>query len=364
MRLVLGYDVICSFVFAGPMTEMSATMQKKRNAKKKPSTIELPPNVVSQYLRLENFLSHPTKWLSYEWQYDDVEDAYFNKYKTFESMLSLKFPQLKTWNLTGTEWSKIRKMLAGRKVRRFSSKFIHEQRVELEKYRRRYHILRENKRLDQLARLNSAADGLQTLKVEQPKGEICCLIVEAKNIFALKRTTVAELSEINIVRAEAQNSNIEDLHANASAVRAIAKLRECNDEIMNLLNKLLCFQVVKDALLFDALSRKKMILALSPIYFRQKCDVSVYESHQDCRSDTFIESDTVITLMNVLLEQILAFSEYELLAENVMDFANKLVDEQRIILKKTLTTENFEFFETVCLPKFFDIVKKVSISLA
>lgn len=336
------------------MNDIDSIVPKKRCSKKKAATIELPQNVVSQYSQLDNFLSHSTKWTSYEWNYDEIENEFFNKHKTFESMVSLEFPRLKTRNFTTVEWRKIRKLIAGRKVRRFSSKFIDDQRIDLKRYRRRYRILKENKRLDQLERLNS---GVSTLKIDQSQDEMFRIMIELKKLFELKSATVAELSEINIVRAEAQNSNIDHINANGSAVNAITKLRECNIGILALLNKLLCFHIVKDALLFNALTRKKMTLALSPPYFRNKCDVSIYESHQECRSSTFIDSDSWKTLIDSFLAQILAICDHEQLAENLEDFGKKLIEEHRTILKQTLNTENFHFFETVCVPKFFNIVR-------
>lgn len=342
------------------MNDIDSIVPKKRCSKKKAATIELPQNVVSQYSRLDNFLSHSVKWTSYEWEYDEIEMEFFNNHKTFESMVSLKFPHLKTRNLTTVEWRKIRKSITGRNVRRFSPKFIDDQRTDLKTYRRRYRLLKENKRLDQLVRLNSVTDDISTLKIDQSQDEMLRIMIKLKKLFQLKSATVAELSEINIVRAEAQNSNIDHTNVNGSAVDAITKLHECNAGILILLDKLLSFHMVKDALLFNALSRKKMTLALSPPYFRNKCDVSIYESHQECRSSTFIESDGWKTLIDSLLAQILTVCDHEQLAENLEDFAKKLIEEHRIILKQTLNEENFNFFESVCVPKLFNIVRIIN----
>lgn len=341
------------------MNEMNLMMAKKRGSKKKVPAIELPEYVVNQYSRLENYLSHSMKWTSYEWEYDETDNAYFNQYNTFENQLSTKFPQLKTRNLNVAEWNKVRKLITGRKPRRFSPKFIQEQRVDLDKYRRRYRILKENNRIDQLTELNQMDADISAINVHQSHEEIYRLIVETKKLFAWKSATVAELSEINIIRAEAQNPNGDDFNVNTKAITAITNLRKVNNGIVSMLEILLHYQIVKDALLFDAMNRKKIMMTLSPDYFRYKSDVRIFESHQDCRSNTFIESDDCINLLNILFAQVLTFSDSEYLAENVVEFAGKLIEEHQIKLKQILNAENFQFFQSICLPRLMDIVQKV-----
>lgn len=347
---------------------MDSTLQKTRVAKKKSPTMELPQDVVSQYSRLENILSHSLarKWLTYEWHYDEIEDAYFNKCKTFECMMQHKYPQLKVRKLTATEWRRIRKSICTTKIRRFSSKFVHEERIKLEKYRRRYQILQENKRIDGLNRLN-AVDGKLVvstlLENEQPIFEIIRLIVEIQKIFVSKSLSVAKLREFNNNRAEALNSNANDSNENGySAIKVVANLRDCNTEIMMHLNKLMCYQLVKDAVLFNALSRKSIVLTLSPVYFRRKCAVRIHEDHLDWRSDTIIKSDVTMVVIQLVLTQLLAAIECYLLEANVLDFGSDLAREQLKMLKerRILILENIAYLDGICLPIWFDILKNIN----
>lgn len=336
---------------------------KRRNTKKKSPAIELPQSVLNQYSRTENLLRHSLSrnWLRYEFQYDAVEDAFFNQNKTntFESILSRKFSPLKSRNLTMIEWRKIRKLISEQKTRRFSPNFVQQQRIDLEKYRLSYNVLQDNQQNDQLVKLNEmmASNKGVAVCVGRPKYEIYRLIMDTKKQFALKTTAVAELRGINSARAEGRNMNDEE--SNANATKAIRKLHDTNVEITKSLTKLLHFQIVKDALLFDALGRKKLFLALSPVYFRRKCELQIYERHRDIRVDTFIKTVDVMQLMNILLELILCLFDYEQLNIKTEDYVKTLLKQHLDTLKPIMPTDEFDYFNADIIPLFFVMVKKV-----
>lgn len=364
---------------------MDVTVPKRRTCKKKLVSTTYPDAVVCQYSRFSNLLSHAAsrKWLLYEWQYDDIEDAFFHKCRTFEMFLAAKFPQLKTHKLTRVEWRGIRKMVLQRKCRRFSSTFLTEQRIELEKYRCSYRILQKNNRDDQLAKLNTFqnddGNGLMSeLDAQQSHNQLHLLLIEVKKLFASKSVLVMKLREINNSRADAQqqqqqqnvhvngNSKIEPAQStNTTAIKVITKIRDCNNEIMAKFNQMMCFQITKDALLYNAMKRKNIALALSPAYFQRMCAVQLYESQQHYRSETFIATADVQTLLNALLTQVLTTIQYELtskLAESVESFADDLIKEQMALVKCMVTNENMDYFESVCAPKIsaiLDVLNKI-----
>ncbi|XP_031619080.1 uncharacterized protein LOC116338140 [Contarinia nasturtii] len=343
---------------------MENSASNRRNAKKKPSApIELPQSVLDKYRCMENLLRHTLsrKWLRYEFEYDEVELAYFTKSKTFESILSRKYPHQKHRNLTRIEWRAIRKYGVEQKIRRFSSKFVQQQRIDLEKYRRFYNVLRENKRDDQLAKLNEKTmsecdDAIFLCDEQQNQFEFYRLIAEAKKLIELKSVTVTELREMN--NAKTENRMMSDDETNANATKAVTKLRDYNDEILGILKKLLHFQIVKDALLFNVLSKKKLVLALSPVYFQRKCEVRIYEDWCKFRLDTFIDSDIVRFLMKSLLELVLGIVEHEQLAP--IDYLNTVVIKHANILKPIMTADDFDYFNATIIPTYLTIAKKLS----
>lgn len=341
---------------------LQTTMEsKRRNTKKKSPSIELPQSVLEQYSRTENLLRHSLsrKWLRYEFDYDAIENAFFNQNKTntFESILSSKFSSLKSRNLTMIEWRKIRKLISVQKTRRFSSNFVQQQRIDLEKYRQSYNVLRDNQRDDQLEKLNEmmVSNKGVTICDGRPKYEIYRLIVDTKKQFTLKSTAVAKLRKINSARSEGRDVNDEESNANVT----IRKLHDTNVEVTKSLTKLLHFQIVKDALLFDALGRKKLFLALSPVYFRRKCELQVYERQRDIRVDTFIETVDVMQLMNTLLELMLCLFDYEQLNINTEDYVKTVLKQHLDTLKPIMATEEFDYFNADIVPLFFVMVKKV-----
>lgn len=343
-------------------SEMESSMPKKRGSRKKsPMTIELPQSILDHYLRTENIVRHTLyrKWLDYEFEYNAVENAFFKENNTFEIVLSSEFPQLKGRNLTRAEWNRIRRLIPAAKPKRFSSTFVQQQRIDFEKYRRCYNILKESKRSDQLMRFSAPKDLLKGQFASDEQFEIIRLIIEAKKLFALKSATIAELRDINSTRTEDQNTN--DDVTNTNATNALIRIENFNEEITGSFTKLLRFQLVKDALLLDALSKKKIFLTLSPAFFRRKCELRIFENNRDFRSETFIDSHNVMILMNALLEITLSLVEHEQLATNAGDYIKTIVNQHLEALKLIMTPNDYEYLDIYIIPLVFVILQKINL---
>lgn len=370
---------------------MDAVEPKRRVNRKKLSNITYPEEIVCQYSRLSHLLLHEAsrKWLLYEWQYNEIDDAFFHKCRTFEMFVAAKFPQLKTRNLTQAEWRVIRKMILQRKCRRFSSKFIHEQRIELAKYRRSYRILQENDRHDELVKLNGYHDEvnafISTLDSPQSQNmQLFRLFVDVKKLFALKSGLIMKLREINNMRTEIQrqqqqhqyqqqqhalvngNSNNEPVPptmTSATANKVMRKLRDCNKEIMGKLNQMMCFRIVKDATLINAVKRKNIPMLFSSNFFQRISSVQVYESQQLYRSQIFITTMDVQELLDILLAQSLFAVYIELMLrcnESVKKFTDEVIEDQMMAMTKVLSDNCIRYFEDFCLTRYFEILDNLS----
>ncbi|XP_045479418.1 protein lin-9 homolog [Harmonia axyridis] len=99
-------------------------------------------------LRLRNLLKLPKahKWVCYEWFYSDIDNCLFSGENDFSICLKESFPELKTRFLTRVEWTKIRRMMG--KPRRCSQAFFNEERLELEKKRKKIRALQQRKATD------------------------------------------------------------------------------------------------------------------------------------------------------------------------------------------------------------------------
>lgn len=96
-------------------------------------------------MRLRNLLKLPKahKWVSYEWFYSYIDQPLLLGENDFQICLKESFPQLKTNQMTRTEWSKIRKLMG--KPRRSSQAFFDEERRELERRRQKIRLLQSRK---------------------------------------------------------------------------------------------------------------------------------------------------------------------------------------------------------------------------
>lgn len=99
-------------------------------------------------LRLRNLLKLPKahKWVCYEWFYSNIDRCLFSGENDFSICLKESFPALKTRELTRVEWTKIRRMMG--KPRRCSQAFFNEERLELEKKRKKIRALQQRKASD------------------------------------------------------------------------------------------------------------------------------------------------------------------------------------------------------------------------
>nr|CAH7729229.1 unnamed protein product [Callosobruchus chinensis] len=98
--------------------------------------------------RLRNLLKLPKahKWVCYEWFYSNIDRCLFEGDNDFTICLRESFPELKAKELTRTEWTKIRRMMG--KPRRCSQAFFNEERLELEKKRKKIRALQQRKATD------------------------------------------------------------------------------------------------------------------------------------------------------------------------------------------------------------------------
>ncbi|KAL1489531.1 hypothetical protein ABEB36_013487 [Hypothenemus hampei] len=99
-------------------------------------------------MRLRNLLKLPKahKWVCYEWFYSNIDRCLFSGENDFQICLRESFPELKTRELTRIEWNKIRRMMG--KPRRCSQAFFNEERLELEKKRKKIRALQQRKATD------------------------------------------------------------------------------------------------------------------------------------------------------------------------------------------------------------------------
>lgn len=338
---------------------METVVQKKRNTKKRAVPIELPQSISNQYLRVGNLLRHSLarKWIRYEFQYDEIEDAYFNKNGTFDIMLLTKFPRLKTSGLTAVEWHKVRSLIIGKYQRRFSSQFVQQQRVDFERYRQAYNLLSENNCDDQLMKLKAPVESVSVNELiaydESPQIEMFRLMIKARKLLAIKSELVAGLRDIISLKDKIHNEEGEASHANA--IETITKLRKCNDGIMNCLSKLVRFQLVKDTLMFDAMEKKRLYLPMSPVYFRRNCELRIYEDHCEYQSDISIVDDLERQLLDMLLELSNALIDSVKLATNAIEYAKDVAQEHSDALVHTMTPSDFKYFDECVLPTYFNI---------
>lgn len=115
-----------------------------------PPPINSPDRKIGQKigLRLRNLLKLPKahKWVCYEWFYSNIDRCLFDGDNDFTICLNESFPELKTRELTRVEWTKIRRMMG--KPRRCSQAFFNEERLELEKKRKKIRALQQRKATD------------------------------------------------------------------------------------------------------------------------------------------------------------------------------------------------------------------------
>ncbi|XP_018565154.1 protein lin-9 homolog isoform X1 [Anoplophora glabripennis] len=136
--------------------DIKSTPKKTPSRESKPIRSNSPPPINSPDrkigqkigLRLRNLLKLPKahKWVCYEWFYSNIDRCLFAGENDFSICLKESFPELKTRELTRIEWTKIRRMMG--KPRRCSQSFFNEERLELEKKRKKIRALQQRKATD------------------------------------------------------------------------------------------------------------------------------------------------------------------------------------------------------------------------
>lgn len=361
LKKVISLNLFGCFFFFYLQDIIETSIPKKRCTKKKSPAIVLPDNISVQYSRIESFLRHSLSrnWIRYEFNYDEIEREFFINTNTFKSTLTTKFLQLKCTNMTRAEWNKVRKMISTQKSLRFSPKFVQQQRIDLEKYRCSYKILKDNELGDQLSKLNVPVENIFTnVFAGDEKLEIIRLIVETKKLFQLKSASVRELRDINIARTE--NQNVNDDETNSIPTKIVHFLENYNRQIIENFSKLMRYQMFKNALLFDALSKKNLYLALSPEYYRRKNELQIHEDNREFRMDSIIEQVSVLTLMNSILEMVLSVTEQEYLATDVGEYGTVIVNQRRETLKPIIKPDNFEYLDFYVVSLIDLVLKKIS----
>jgi len=99
-------------------------------------------------IKLRNLLKLPKahKWVCYEWFYSNIDKPLFEGENDFVLCLKDSFPNLRTTNLTRTEWCKIRRLMG--KPRRCSQAFFTEERAALMTKRAKIRMLQQRKVTD------------------------------------------------------------------------------------------------------------------------------------------------------------------------------------------------------------------------
>lgn len=332
----------------------------KSRKRKQSSTDEIPPEIASKYLRLENLLRHKAarQYLKYEFEYSDCEKEFFHKTSTFEMLLEQEFPNLKTRNLTMVEWRMIRGKLSNGKYRRFSAKFIQSNRIELEKYRRRFELFRANKGTTEYLSMALSTGNPNIIVNIDPLNELFAheiyrLIVDTKKLFAAKQNSIAELQKINDIKND--DSTVD---TKANAIKVVLDLERLDVSIAKNMEQLWSYDTTKDALLLDSVAKEKISYPLSSKYFRLHCQVYAHNKLlQFADLQTFAEFEILTELLKILLEMFLTVIDRDLLAVDMVIFFDESSDEYLNVFQVLLTKGNIEYIETVCLPKMFQLLK-------
>lgn len=277
-----------------------------------------------------------------EWKYDEIENQFFNKTNTFANLLEQQCPKLRTRHLTIGEWRKLRRMFIRVKCRRFSTKFTEQIRMALHQYRRRHRILAANPHYQ----LAFAGEEYSTANNHI---EIFCLMVKLKSLLTTKSAIIAELKGINGNGTIAQSNDIGIDSAMPNDV--LSRLCVVNHQILWHTEKMWCYRLVKEALLFDALGKNHILMDMSPSYFRQFCGIAVYEFHADNHTNDAVDDKfrSVYDLLDILLELTLVVIDQRLIGNGTREFFINLLTEDFGRMEAITKQENIEYFQQQCL---------------
>lgn len=285
-------------------------------------------------MKLRNYFSSDKKWPSYEWEYDEIERKFFIETNTFESLLRKSFSQLKTKHLTRPEWRKVRKML--RMKRRFSPKFVLEERVKLRKLRLKAELL--------LGR-DSAELEMECESAEWQRMRMLHLIVETKKLLAEKEGQLQEFSSaLGVYDSRSDNRNLK---------RVAADIFGQNKKILANLDLLSDFEVVMESILSKTSSAFSRTLWHLEAVSEENAERKLRENEVDTSTDPH-----VCKLSKALLTLFYSLIQSPVLGDHFTQHMEKKLEE----LEELVGREAFETFKQNCLPMLWAIYNKLTIS--
>lgn len=125
-------------------SENGSSSSSAESSPEKGAEISNKPNDGSQIKNMFK-LEKARKWIGYEWIYSNI-DMHFFMENNFRDLLATLFPRLKASQLTKAEWRKIRSLMVKNsqyRIRRCSSVFFHDERVKLERSRRKMRLIKQ-----------------------------------------------------------------------------------------------------------------------------------------------------------------------------------------------------------------------------
>lgn len=252
-----------------------------------------------------NFLFN-RKWISYEWKYDEIERNFFKHVNTFETNLQKHFPKLRTSNLTKAEWRKIRRLLKCKK--RFSSKFVIEQRCELQKYRLKFDLCQ--------------GECFTHAQTDQRK-QMFLLIIEARKLLAEKQIQIQQfMSTINNYHTK---NDISDSVIKDNLNQIAFEMTKRNKQILKNFDRLGDFEVVRESLL----SGTRYPFTNTLEYFEWKSEIAVDDKMQQYRLD---DNENISSLIKTLLIISYALFELSMSREHFVQFAEQNLEKLEDII--------------------------------
>lgn len=321
------------------------------------------------------------KWMSYEWSYDDIENEFFNKTDDFEQYLNEFFPELKTRQLTRSEWCRIRKYVNPQYKRLFSSKYLHEKRNELNQFRNgiismqmlqpststncvkvdaEWNEQHENDLLASNVSSNATYADIQstgdttlpecesgTNFEENSDNHLFRLLIETSNYLSRKSIILIQIKQFmkNVQGDEATQSIKNEIGG-----KQILELYNLNTEILANFEKLWNFHQVKATLLYRSTTRIKTD------HFYQKCQLAIFEKFRQLDVDSFQDYQVSTAVVESLLTLAYMLTVCESYSKET--FTVILTDELKKL--KILCGDEEMIFEQEWLPQLLLLFAKLT----
>lgn len=339
-------------------------------------------NMNSKYVdicaKFQKILFNPraAKWMSYEWSYDDLDNAFFNETSEFEQYMAEFFPKLKTKRLTRSEWRRIRKYVSLRHKRRFSAKYLRGKRNELrEIWTEKISPEHSNDakcavpdHCDLAANVinssSSTSGDTQSSSEVSPECEsetissqsnsadysdshLFRLLIETSNHLSRKAVILGEIKEL--MQGGTAVSHITTQTAKSEIVGSlIMELYNINVEILAKFEKLWNFHQVKATLLFNSTTR------ITTDYFHQKCQLAILQKFQQLEMDALNEYPTLTAVTESLLTLVYMLKNCE--CHTKESFTKVLAEEMKKL--KMHCGNEFATFEEELYPQLMLLFKK------